>query len=292
MTARVSPGELATVAAFVEEVSGVVIDGTKDYLVEGRLGPVCAQLGARSFAELVDRARADRSGRIRRLIVDAIVTRETSFFRDQWPFDLLAHKLAPEVLERQMGSRRPHASACRADPSTSPRPRLDLWSAAAATGQEVYSLAIVLRELLGGSDRYTIRLLGTDISEDGLTLASRGVYSAAECARGLTERRLQRFFTPEGPGWRVCDELRAMVSFQPLNLLDRAGPATTFDVVFCRNVAIYFSAANRRRLFDRIATQLRPRGALVVGATESLQGVTDRFALEEFNGSVFYRKIS
>jgi chemotaxis protein methyltransferase CheR len=278
MTAPPTAAEMALVAGFVEEVSGVVIDATKDYLVQGRLGPVVERVGASSYADLVGRARADQPGRIRRAIIDAITTSETSFFRDQWPFDLFAHKLAPDVLERQMIHGAPT------------RQRLDVWSAAVATGQEIYSLAMVLLELLGNPSRTALRLIGTDISEAALTVASRGVYSAAEVSRGLSERRRERFFEPDRSGWRVRDELRAMVTFLPCSLLDRTAGVGTFDVVFCRNVAIYFAAVNRRRLFDGIADRLRPSGALVVGATEALGH--PRFAREEFRGAPFYRKVA
>jgi chemotaxis protein methyltransferase CheR len=278
VSAAVSPLELSLVSAFVHEASGIVLDSTKDYLVQSRLGPLLQHEGVPNYAELIRLARADATGRLTGRIVDAVATNETSFFRDHQPFDLLAHKLVPDVLERQMG------------PGRGGRPRLDIWSAAAATGQEVYSIAIVLKELLFDLNRYWIRILGTDISEHALAVASRGWYSANEAARGLTERRLQRFFVPDNGGWRIVDELRAQATFAPLNLTAGFPQAGLFDIIFCRNVAIYFSTANRRAVFNGLAEHLRPEGVLLIGSSESLIGVTQFFVREEFHGVDYYRK--
>jgi chemotaxis protein methyltransferase CheR len=272
--------EMPVVADWVQEVSGIFLDPSKDYLIDSRLGPFLKRMGVGSYSELVDRARQDQSGRLRASMVDAVTTNETMFFRDQWPFDLLAHKLVPDVLQHQ-----------EANPARGGRPRLDVWCAAASTGQEVYSLAIVLKEMLYDLGRYWIRILGTDISEWALSVASRGFYTDFEASRGLTDNRLKRFFTRVEGGWRIQDELRAQATFAPLNLIERFRHVGTFDIILCRNVAIYFSVPHRAVLFDRLADQLRPGGVLLVGATESLHGLTKRFAHEEFHGASFYRKV-
>jgi chemotaxis protein methyltransferase CheR len=272
---EVSALEMPLVSSYVHEVSGIVIEPSKAYLVETRLGPLVQQRRLGGYADLVARAKQDGTGALQKEIIDAITTNETSFFRDQHPFELLVHKLIPDVMERQ---------------HSAPRPRLDIWCAAASTGQEIYSIAIVLQELLFDLSRYWIRILGTDISEAALARASRGHYSAFEVSRGLEQRRRDRFFLPDGAGWRIRDPLRSVATFRPLNLLERFRHVGSYDIIFCRNVAIYFSAQNRASLFHRLADQLRPGGVLVVGSTESLHGLTPRLSREEFHGSVFYRK--
>jgi len=274
---QVSPAELSLVAAYVLEVSGIVIEPSKGYLIRARLGPLLEAWGTAHYSGLVARARADPSGTLQGDIVDAITTNETSFFRDRRPFDLLAHKLVPDIIGQQLGR---------------PRPRLDIWSAAASTGQEVYSIAMVLEELLFDTTRYGIRILGTDISEAALTKASRGRYTPHELSRGLDERRRDRFFRPVDGGWQVQDRLRALATFRKLNLLGRIRHVGTYDIIFCRNVAIYFSPQNRISLFERLAAQLRPGGVLVAGSTESLLGVNHCLEREQFHGAVYYRRRS
>jgi chemotaxis protein methyltransferase CheR len=276
MFPKIGAHELPLVSDYVHRVSGIVIEPNKAYLLESRLGPLLAREGAATYIELVQRAQRDHSGGLGGRIIDAITTNETSFFRDKRPFELLAHKLVPDVLEAQMGH---------------PRPRIDIWSAAASTGQEVYSMAMVLEELLFDTSRYGIRILGTDISEAALARASRGRYTSYEMGRGVSDKRRQRFFRPEGNDWQIKDRLRAMATFRPLNLLARFRHVGSYDIVFCRNVAIYFSAQNRVSLFERLVDQIRPGGVLVTGSTESLIGVTRRLERQSFHGTAFYRRV-
>jgi chemotaxis protein methyltransferase CheR len=273
---RIADHELPLVADYVHRVSGIVIEPAKAYLVESRLGPMLERERASTYLELVALAQRDASGTLCTRIIDAITTNETSFFRDARPFELLAHKLVPDLLERQMGAT---------------RPRIDIWSAAASTGQEVYSIAMVLEELLFDTGRYGIRILGTDISDATLARASRGRYSEYELSRGLDSRRKERFFQPVDRDWQIKDRLRALATFRPLNLLARFRHVGTYDIIFCRNVAIYFSPQNRLSLFDRLVDQLRPGGVLIIGSTESLIGVTRRLERQSFHGAVYYRRV-
>ena len=273
------PGQLRAVARYVEDVSGVVLDESKGYLVRTRLGPLLRETCLGSYEDLVRRAERETDGRLRERIIDAITTNETSFFRDGKPFQLLVHKLVPERLEQQ--TRAPGG-----------RPCLSVWSAACSTGQEVHSIAIALQELLGDLGRYRIRVLGTEISRAALEAASRGRYSAVEMSRGLSELRRGRHFLTDGGDWTVSDELRGAVTFRPLNLLAPFRHLGSFDIVFCRYVAIYFSAAQRIDLFRRLGEQLRPGGALIVGATEALDRSVGAFEREEYHGAVFYRRRS
>lgn len=257
MTIKASPAEMQTVAAYVEAVSGIVLAPSKAYLVETRLGRLLKDHAIDSYDALIRAAKADHSGALRGEIVDAISTQETSFFRDGKPFDFLAQELFPEKLKSKH--------------------RLDIWCAAASTGQEIYSLTMILKELLGEQlGRYDIRILGTDISEAALVYCSQGRYSRLELSRGINAERLRRHFVKEDKVWKINDELRALATFKPFNLMQPMTSLGPFDLVMCRNVAIYFSQQDRKRLFERIADRLKPDGVLMIGATESLAGVTQK----------------
>jgi chemotaxis protein methyltransferase CheR len=261
--------EREAVARYVHGLCGVVLDQSKDYLIAGRLGGLLEETGAADFGELVSRARADRSRALDRRIVDAITTGETLFFRDASPFELLRHKIVPELVDR----RRP----------------IRIWSAACSTGQELYSIAILLKELLGDPERYRVRLLGTDISDQAVARASRGWYGEVEIARGLNAELRARYFVPLAGGWQVRDEIRAMASFQKRNLLEDFSALGRFEVIFCRNVAIYFNNQDRAGLFARMARSLEPDGCLLVGAMESLAGIGPQFESMRHLRSVYYR---
>lgn len=270
MYATVTESEIKELSTYILTHSGIVIDVSKGYLIEARLGPLLSLEGFSSYHELLTRAKVDRSGRIGMSIIDAISTNETYFFRDEKFFNLLAHKILPDHFER-MGSN-----------------GIDIWSAAASTGQELYSIAIVLKELLGDLDTDRISLVGTDISEAALSRASHATYSKLELTRGLSANRLKRFFIKDGVKWRVIDELRGLCSFKKINLLGNLVGVGPFDVIFCRNVAIYFSPENRTKLFDTLATKIRPGGALIIGSTESLVGVANKWQHSEFRGIAYY----
>jgi chemotaxis protein methyltransferase CheR len=169
------------------------------------------------------------------------------------------------------------------------RPASEIWSAACSTGQELYSIAILLKELLGDPDRYGIRLLGTDISDDAVARASRGLFSPVEISRGLSEAQRDRYFVPAAGGWQIRDEIRAMASFQKLNLMADFSAVGRFDVIFCRNVAIYFTERDRISLFGRMDRALEPGGYLVIGTMESLNGICPQFESKRHLRSTFYQ---
>lgn len=279
MTIEVSPVDMSIVSAYIHDESGIVLTPGKEYLVQSRLGPILQREQIFNYSDLIKRAQVDSSKRLRTMIVDSMTTNETSFFRDEWPFDLMAHKLIPDILMRQLEMKQEG------------KPRIDIWSAASSTGQEVYSIAMILKEMLFSLSRYWIRILGTDISEWALSVGSRGVYSDLEISRGLSERRRDRFFCRTDGGWKIDDELRSLATFGTLNLIERFRHVGTFDIILCRNVAIYFSLPRRVALFDGLADQLRPNGILLIGSTENLHGISERFVREEFHGAVFYRKV-
>jgi len=271
---KVTPAELQQLAQLVHDRSGIVLDSSKAYLVESRLLPLLREKNFASFGDL--HRQAVRDPQLANRIIDAISTNETSFFRDQRPFELLKFKIFPDVLD----------ATCRA--GTGGR-SVNIWSAACSTGQEVYTIAVTLHELLGSSiSQYRIKITGTDISDTAVVQASRGLYSQFETGRGFPPNLLKKYFVADGLNWRVKDELRAMTFFRKINLMEPLESMGKFDIIFCRNVAIYFSLPNRKSLFERIAAQLHPHGALIIGSTESLFGVTDRFVRREYHNSVFY----
>ncbi|MGC4115974.1 MAG: protein-glutamate O-methyltransferase CheR [Myxococcales bacterium] len=249
--------ELGVWSKLVWELCGIVLDDSKGSLLETRLAALMSEQKAVSYSELHRKVRDDPGPKLRQQVVDAIATNETSFFRDTSPFELLRHKLVPELVDRRrrLGLR--------------PVP-LRIWSAACSTGQEVYSTGIVLKELLGDLTGYDIRILGTDISNRAMAAASYAYYSRAELERGMPAGHVARYFVPVGDQWKVRDEIRAMATFRTLNLLQPFSFPAPFDLIFCRNVALYFSEADRSRLYRRLAEVLAPDGYLLIGATESI----------------------
>jgi chemotaxis protein methyltransferase CheR len=271
---RLQPDEQKNLAQYVYSLCSITLDESKGYLIESRLASLVEDSGSVSYAALLAKAKADISRALERKIIDAITTNETSFFRDISPFDLLRHKLIPELIDR-----RARAGAAR----------IRIWSAACSTGQELYSIAIMLKELLGDTDRYGIRLFGTDISNDAVARASRGLFSPVEISRGLSEAQRAKYFAQVGGGWQIRDEIRGMASYQKLNLMADFSALGRFDVIFCRNVAIYFSDKDRITLFGRMERALEQGGCLVIGAMESLNGICPQFESKRHLRAVFYQ---
>ncbi len=272
---KITPGELKIFIPYVNNLTGIVLDQTKAYLVESRLGPLLDILDCENYSQLYTKARNDLSKRVEKNIIDAITTNETYFFRDKNPFDLLKFKIIPD-----------HIDQMKLTPGM--RPSLSIWSAACSTGQEVYSIAMVLREIIPDISKWNISLIGTDISDAAVAQASIGRYSKVEVERGMNASQIQKYFTPEGNQWKVRDELRAMAQFRKGNLLKPLLGLPKFDIVLARNVAIYFSMDNRKVMYSQLADQLKPGGSLMIGASESLMGLTDRFQQMNYMSSTFY----
>ncbi len=275
--AGITPVEVEMLGRYIYGLCGILVDQSKTYLLESRLRPLLEEFQCHSYSELCARAQRDVSWSIQRRIIDSISTKETSFFRDQAPFELLQFKLLPDYLDRVR------------DTANDAGPRLSIWSTACSTGQEVYSIAMTLKALPINLRHYCITVLGTDISDAAIAQASYGCYNKVEIVRGLPPDKITRYFQVVGSQWRVKDELRALVSFRRLNLLEPLGGFGTFDIIFCRNVAIYFNQLDRVRLFERLSEHLHPAGALLIGATESLQGVTTRYLRMVYHNTTFYQ---
>jgi len=220
--------------------------------------------------------KADASNTLRGKVVDAITTNETSFFRDTAPFELLRHKLLPELIDR------------RRKQAVRPLP-IRIWSAACSTGQELYTTGIVLKDLLGSFSGYDIRLLGTDISNRAVAAASRGYFSDLEMGRGLPPNLAGKYFIREGASWKIHDEIRALATFRKMNLLEAFSFPVPFDIILCRNVAIYFSEPDRARMFRNFGRCLARDGSLLIGSTESLTGLCPEFLPQRYLRTVFYQ---
>ncbi|ODA32743.1 CheR family methyltransferase [Planctopirus hydrillae] len=247
-------------SALVARRSGLALGSGKEYLLEARLIPIANSLGMPSLVELVRHLRVRRDESLEATITEAMTTNETLFFRDKTPFEELKEQILPELIANRQTSR-----------------RLRIWSAAASTGQEAYSLLMTIRESFPQLSTWRIEVIGTDISQQALSKARQGIYSQFEVQRGLPIQLLVKYFQQVPEGWQISQELRNAVTFKPLNLLENLSSLGEFDIIFCRNVLIYFEQANKTTILDRMERQLRPDGYLVLGAAETVLGVTNRF---------------
>jgi chemotaxis protein methyltransferase CheR len=274
---KIAPTELTLISQYIQTLTGIYLDQSKSYLFETRLSSIAEAQGCSSYQQLVNKSRQDPSKKIEKDIIDAITTNETLFFRDKGPFELLQHKILPEIIDLRSAQ-------------SSLKTRIKIWSAAASTGQELYSIAIVIKELLKELSNYSFTLFGTDISDAAIAQASYGKYNRFEIERGLDKAYLQKYFTLFGDSWKIKDEIRGMVNFRKLNLMQPFTSLGKFDIIFCRNVAIYFTLEDRKKLFNKLADSLADDGYLVIGSTESLTGVCPRFVAKRHLRSIFYQK--
>jgi chemotaxis protein methyltransferase CheR len=244
--------------AFLKARSGLSLSPEKRYLVESRLGPLCKRKALRDLSELVSRLKLGGDRTLERSVVDAMTTNETFFFRDRVPFDLFRDVLLPRCLDAQSGPR-----------------KIRIWCAAASSGQEPFSLAMILREAGSRLAGWNVEIVATDISVEVLEKAKAGIYSQFEVQRGLPIQLLLKHFTQIGENWQIAPAIRSMVSFRPLNLIQNFGHLGTFDIVFCRNVLIYFDADTKADVLRRVAQALTPGGAVLLGAAETVIGLSE-----------------
>jgi len=274
---KITPSEFTLFKKYILDISGIALSGGKEYLVETRLNPLVEELGCTSYAELYQKAKSAFNKEIEKKIIDAISTNETYFFRDKTPFELLQYKIIPDLIDK------------RSKNKTGLKTSIRLWSAASSTGQEIYSIAMALDEINVTPTNYNIKLFGTDISDAAIAKASYGKYNKFEIARGLDQKRLYKYFTQEKDSWRIKDQLRAMTQFKKLNLMKPFIGLGKFDIVLCRNVMIYFTSEDRRKIYNNIAKVLEPDGYLLIGSTESLANDSDLFVPKRYLKSVFYQ---
>jgi len=255
----VTPLDYDYLRKLLKDRSGLVLSVDKQYLVESRLTPLARKAGIASLGELVAKLRSNNE-RLAVDVVEAMTTNESFFYRDKIPFDHFRDTIMPGLLAARARER-----------------RLRIWCAAASTGQEPYSLAMCLKEMKDKLVGWRVEILGTDLSTEVLEKAKAGVYSQFEVQRGLPIQMLVKHFSQVGDTWQISPEIRAMVQYRPLNLLSDFAHLGSFDVVFCRNVLIYFDQETKIGVLNRIARLLDPDGFLVLGAAETVVGLTDAF---------------
>ncbi|MBX3448492.1 MAG: protein-glutamate O-methyltransferase CheR [Planctomycetaceae bacterium] len=255
-----NPADYEFCCRFLEERSGLSLGENKGYLLEGRLVPIAKANGLADLSALVSAVRRSPNGPLADAMIEAMTTNETLFFRDKTPFEELKATILPPMLEARANTR-----------------RLRIWSAAASTGQEAYSLAIMLHDSFPQLADWRLEIVGTDLSQAALERARSGVYSQFEVQRGLPIQTLVKHFQQTPAGWKIQDHLRRGISFQLLNLMKPFQILGVFDIIFCRNVLIYFESPLKRDILERMERQLAPDGCVILGAAETVLGVTDRF---------------
>ena len=255
-----NPQDFDYLRKFLRERSGLVLSAEKQYLAESRLLPVLRRHGLATSDDLVGALRSRADSPLGIDVVEAMATNETFFFRDKTPFANFSEFIMPALIAARARGK-----------------RIRIWCAAASTGQEPYSLAMALKDLGPAISGFRIDIVATDLCGDVLARAKAGVYSQFEVQRGLPIHQLLKHFIQVGDMWQIAADIRAMVSFRTLNLLNDFTPLGTFDIVFCRNVLIYFDQDTKIGIFNRIARQMPDDGFLVLGAAETVVGLTDVF---------------
>jgi len=259
---------------FLEQQCGIVLGENKQYLVKSRLAPLMSRFNVDSLSELVSKTLGVHERQLRAAVVDAMTTNETLWFRDQYPFELLKTRLFPEF-------------------KTLNRP-LKIWSAASSSGQEPYSIAMSVAEFQSSSPgvlKMGAQIIGTDISNTMLDICKHAEYDALALSRGLSAQRRKKFFKDSGNGMaQVVDSLKKQVSFRHLNLLDSYALMGKFDIIFCRNVLIYFSPEVKAKIIAQFSQALNPKGYLFLGASESMSGLSTDFDMVRCNPGIIYQK--
>ncbi len=260
---------------FLEKACGILLGTNKQYLVSSRLSKLMEQNGIQTLGELVQRMQAQPRSGLREQVVDAMTTNETLWFRDAYPFEVLKNRVLPELIKAYPGQ------------------RLRIWSAACSSGQEPYSLSMTIDEFERsnlGQLKAGVQIVATDLSPSMLSNCKSGEYDSLAMGRGLSQDRLQRYFDSRGNGrWAVKPAIRSRVEFRPLNLLESYASLGKFDIVFCRNVLIYFSAEVKREILLRIHATLKPGGYLFLGASEALNGLPDHYQMVQCSPGIIYK---
>ncbi|BBO31171.1 CheR family methyltransferase [Lacipirellula parvula] len=261
---NLTPADVDAVCDLVDNLCGICWDSSKSYLIEARLSNIFKRSGCANYGDFARKVQANLLPQLRGEVIDAVTTHETLWFRDNSPYEALKHKIFPELIDAKAGTPYPK--------------RIRIWSAACSTGQEPYSIAMTLADVVPDVHRWDVQIVGTDISPGSVETASRGMYSDMEMGRGMDPQRLNKHFTKHGAHWKISDEIRSMCNFSTRNLHDPFAGFGPFDVIFCRNVAIYFTAADRKNIFTRMGQILQPNGWILVGSSESLTDVGPKWS--------------
>ena len=270
--ARRYEDDLALIRRLVRERSAIVLDEDKDYLIEARLGPVAERLGLSGLPELAAILRRGAPPSTVKMVVEAMTTNETSFFRDVAPFGCLESLVLPDLLPRR-----------------SSRRRLSVWCGAASAGQEPYSILFIIRRAFPELADWQVKLLATDLSADMVERTKAGTYSQVEVNRGLPAKMLVQHFERRGMRWQVKEDIRRSLEAREMNLVEPWPPLEPMDVIFLRNVLIYFDVPTKRTVLGRVKRVLAPDGYLFLGGAETTLGVDDDFERVEYPNASCYR---
>lgn len=276
-TTKINMGEFECLREYIEQNCGISLTDQKLYLIESRLTHLLVETGSQTYLDLYSKAKADTSLTLRNKIVDAMTTNETLWFRDIAPFEFI-EKVVLKQYHRELNAKS--------------RQKIRIWSAACSTGQEPYSIAITILEYARLQPSFPvgcIEIVATDISPTALFLANAGRYDQIAISRGLSEELRNRYFNQEGKTWKVKDMVKKMVQLKKLNLQDSFTHLGIFDIIFCRNVAIYFSDSFKTDLFLRLAKSISMAGYFVLGSSESLSFYSSLFKMQTFDRLVYYQ---
>lgn len=270
---KASQRSIEFIAGLVLRKSAIVIDSSKSYLIESRLNPIAESNGLQNIDALVAALSRPGAMKLTAEVIDAMTTNESSFFRDLHPFNALRETIIPGLIEKRRSTR-----------------TINVWSAACSSGQEVYSIAMLLREHFPELDRWRICLTATDLSSKILEKAKSGLFTQAEINRGLPMPMVLKHFKREGLQWRIGEPIRSMVDFRPLNLVER-WPATfpKMDIVFLRNVLIYFGVDTKQQILKEIHGKLADDGCLFLGGAETTMNLNVPFDREQIGKATCYR---
>jgi chemotaxis protein methyltransferase CheR len=255
----VTPPDYEYLRKLLKDQSGLDLSADKQYLIESRLVPLSRKAGLAGIPELVQKMKAGSASLVAQ-VVEAMTTNETFFFRDKIPFDHFRQSIMPQILKARAA-----------------RKSIRIWCAAGSTGQEPYSLAMCLKEMESQLAGWRVEIIATDLSQEVLEKSKTGLYSQFEVQRGLPIQLLVKYFKQNGEFWQINPDIRAMVQHRALNLLHDFSQLGTFDVIFCRNVLIYFDQDTKISIFSRLCKIMEPDGFLVLGAAETVVGLTEAF---------------
>ena len=283
---EITDREFADITAYIYRICGLDINESKKYLVRQRLEPLLAAHGYASFTELSSALHGRENSHLKDQIISAITTNETSFFRDGHPFDSFRSHIVPTLAETVV--KRKSQNYQRKGP------KVRIWCAASSTGQEPYSLAMIFSDFVETNKHTGITLddfsiLASDISPKVLARAVTGEFSDLEVDRGMTPAGKNKYFNKLGSSWQVKPHLQQIVEFRRINLAEVFSNVGSFDIIFCRNVLIYFDDITKRKIFNQFSRMLCDRGLLVLGVTENLYGLSGDFESIRFGNSIFYQ---
>lgn len=259
----------------LKEKSGLVINESKNYLLESRLNPIAKEWGLDDINGLVQKMRSFPDPKLVQAVVEAMTTNETMFFRDNNPFDRFIETVLPVLAKRRDGAK-----------------KIRIWSCACSSGQEPYTLAMLLKENAAKMPGWNFEIIGTDISSEIVAQARKGEFSQFEVQRGLPINLLMKYFQQDNERWLIKDDIKRMVQFKEFNLLDNMMSMGQFDVIFCRNVLIYFDEETKSNIMDRLAKQMPNDGFLFLGAAETVLGLSDSFKVPPGVRGTYIRKDS